>query len=68
MSEWCEIGDVYEATSSFLINADQMLPHIYLENQLVYIVSGDRHNWSTIYSMSDSDARYFDLDLNIWSA
>ena len=68
MNEWCVIGDTYEGTASFFINADQILPHKYLENQLVYIVSGDRHGWSAIYSMSDSDVRYFDLDLNIWSA
>lgn len=66
MSELCEIGDAYEFTASFPINADQMLPHVYLEDQLVYIVSWDRHNWSAIYSMLDSDTRYFDLDLNIW--
>ena len=66
MSEWCEIGDAYEATASVFINADQMLPHVYLENQLVYIVSWNRHNRSAIYSMLDSDTRYFDLDLNIW--
>ena len=68
MNEWCEIGDTYEATAAFSINADQMLPHVYLENQLVYIVNGNRHDWSAMYSMSDSDTRYFDLDLNIWSA
>ena len=63
-----EIGDTYEATASFFINAELMIPHIYLENQIVYISSGYRHEWTVFYNMSDADARYFSLDLNIWSA